>query len=373
MYKDKKTKSIFFVVSIWLISRLVIVIGMQLIAPLLPSSIVHGNAPPTIGWELFSQADGEWYKRIVTSGYNYSEYEYISEKNQSSIAFFPLFPLITRAVMSFGLPFEVAGTVVNNLAFLGALGVLYNWVEERHGISAARWSTAVLAWCPSSLFATVTYTEGLFLLLTTASLQAFDKGQYARSAIWGAMATATRVNGAALIPTFLLVAWRERRPLIAYAAGLATVTGLLLFSLYCAIRFGDPLAFAHAQKAWQSQVGFSWKVWWDLLTQDLMFRKGWSTAFFTLTKIVSLFGGSYLLWHLRNKISRLASTYGFCAVALIVASGASLSIERFVFAIVSVSIAFGLLLSFHPRWGYATMALFALILLYYSIRFSWGL
>jgi len=35
--------------------------------------------------------------------------------------------------MTLGLPFNVAGTLVNNVAFLSALLVLYCWVEERHG------------------------------------------------------------------------------------------------------------------------------------------------------------------------------------------------------------------------------------------------
>jgi Gpi18-like mannosyltransferase len=56
-----------------------------------------------------------------------------------------------------------------------------------------------------------------------------------------------------LVPAFLIVAWKERRPPIAYAA-LAATSGLLLFSLYCAIRFGDPLAFVHVQRAWKGSI-----------------------------------------------------------------------------------------------------------------------
>jgi Gpi18-like mannosyltransferase len=55
-------------------------------------------------------------------------YDQINLDDQSSIVFFPLFPLVTRLLMTIGLPFEVAGTVVNNLAFLGVLGILYNLV-----------------------------------------------------------------------------------------------------------------------------------------------------------------------------------------------------------------------------------------------------
>jgi Gpi18-like mannosyltransferase len=162
-----------FVIAMWLLSRLVIVVTMQLIAPLLPFEPVNlpgwhlglvPNFVPKIGWELFSHWDGAWYRKIATLGYDYA-----NDGKYHSIAFFPLFPLVTRGLMTLGVPFEVAGTLVNNLALLGAMLLLYRWVQERYGIAAARWSTAVLAWCPFSLYGTVTYTEGLFLLLTTSS------------------------------------------------------------------------------------------------------------------------------------------------------------------------------------------------------------
>jgi len=270
--------------------------------------------------------------------------------------------LVTRGVMVLGLPFEVAGTLVNNLALLGAMLLLYRWAQERHGISAARWATAVLAWCPFSLFGTVTYTEGLFLLLTTASLRAFDNRQHAWAALFGAMATATRPTGAAIIPAFLLVAWRERRPSIAYAAALAAGGGLLLFSLYCAIRFGDPLAFIHIQKAF-IQPNSTWlNIFAGVFTGG---RKN------NLIKVVMVFGGGYLLWHLRAKLPLVAVAYGFCSLALIISSGVLISVGRFAYAIVSLSLALGVLFANHPRWGYLSMGLFATLLVEFAIKFAW--
>ena len=53
--------------------------------------------------------------------------------------------------MTFGLPFAIAGTLVNNLAFLGALLVIYDWMQERYEVEIARWTIAILVWCPLSL------------------------------------------------------------------------------------------------------------------------------------------------------------------------------------------------------------------------------
>jgi Gpi18-like mannosyltransferase len=354
-----------FVIIMWLLSRLVIVVAMEVMAPSLPSSPAEYNYnPPPLGfipgfiakpgWELFTHWDGAYYRQITTVGYDYA-----NDGKEHSIAFFPLFPLIARGLMTLGLPFDVAGTLVNNFAFLGALLLLYLWAEERYDVSVARWSTAVLAWCPFSLFGTVAYTEGLFLLLTTAALRAFGNRQHVWAAIWSAMATATRPTGIALVPTFLFVAWRERRPTVAYAAGFATAGGLILFSLYCAIRFGDPLAFVHAQKGWQHLS------WWELFASVLKFNRD------SLNKIVILFSSIYLLWHLRAKLPPVAVAFGVFTIALILYSGALTSLSRYIFGTVSVSLALGILLASHRRWGYLLLGLFAVYLEKYAIRFAW--
>ena len=355
-----------FVMAMWLLSRLVIIVAMQVIAPLqalspvthtdpLPLDFIPGFVPQS-SWELFSHWDGAWYRKIVTSGY-----EYLNDGKFHAIAFFPLFPLAIRGVMALGLPFNVAGTVVNNVAFLGALFVLYRWTQQRYGIREARWSTAVLAWCPFSLFGTVIYSEGLFLLLTTAALQAFDNHQYAKAAVWGALATATRATGIALLPAFLLVAVKQQRPHLAYLASLAVGSGLLLFSLYCGMRFGDLLAFVHVQQAWADFHPNWFTVWARALTGSKE----------NLMRVVMFFGGGYGLWHFRAKLPPVATAYGFCSLAIIQATGSLSSVSRYVYGIVSISMALGLFCARHPRWGYATLGLFAIVLTQVAMKFAW--
>jgi Gpi18-like mannosyltransferase len=359
-------EGLIFVIAMWLLSRLVIVVAIQLIAPIsdkipvthsgtLPLGF-HPNFVPESSWALFTHWDGAWYQKIATVGYDYA-----NDGKYHNVAFFPLFPLVSHLVMALGLPFEVAGTLVNNLAFLGALFLLYRWAEERYDINVARWATAVLAWFPLSLYGTITYTEGLFLLVTTASLRAFDQGQYAKAALWGAMATATRSTALTLVPAFIIVAWKERRPPLAYAAALTATGGLLLFSLYCAIRFGDPLAFVRVQRAW------SWQHpnWLQIFAQALMLNKE------NLMRVSTFWGGGYLLWHLRSKLPAVAVAYGFCTLAMIQATGSLSSVSRYVYGIVSLSLALGLVLAKRPRWGYPLMGFFSMVLVYYGIRFAW--
>lgn len=400
-----------FAPAMWLISRLVIAAVMLLIAPLLPAP--PGGIAPTVSLDVFYRWDSLLYDQIATSGY-----EYANDGKGHNVAFFPLFPLVIRGVMTLGLPFKVAGILVNNLAFLGALLVLYCWVEERHGKSAARWATAVLAWCPLSLFGTVIYSEGLYLLFSTAALRAFDKHQYPWVALWGAIATATRPTGMALIPAFVIAAWKERRGAIAYAAGLAAGGGLLLFSLYCAIHFGDPKAFIEAQRGWRPSLGFYWQGWLKMLMQISVGTANWKygsikdplhpllfgiivslgyllwrfrtklgsakvdygfwalilflwllagDAFINVTIVL---GGGYLLWRLRTQLSLVAVIYGFCGLGLIMVSGGNWSLSRIAYGIVSLAIALGVLLARYPRWGYATMGFFAILLVCFALRFA---
>lgn len=164
----------------------------------------------------------------------------------------------------------------------------------------------------------------------------------------------------ALIPAFWLTAWREKRPPLAYAAGFASAIGLFLFSLYCGIDLGDPLAFIRIQKAWGQPN------WFNIFRDFLSFR------LYAATKVGMVFGGCYLLWYSRKRLSITLVCFGFCSLALLVNSGALQSVERYAYGILPLSICLGLLLADRPRWGYGFMGLFGIFLLRFSVRFaSW--
>ncbi len=402
---------VFFPLTMWLCSRVIIFLCMLLVAPML-SSLSKG-IHVTANWELFSLGDARFYHKIATSGY-----EYANDTQEHLIAFFPLLPLLVRLVMISGLSWEVAGILVNNLAFLIALIILYDWTDKSYGANVARWSTAVLAWFPMSLFCALIYTESLFLLFSIAALRAFEQKQYGWTSLWGAIATASRPTGIALMSAFLITSVKERRDIKAYLASLATGSGLFLYSLYCQIKFGDALAFLHAQKAWRPSWGVDWQGWLKMLLQITVGSRNqisgylkdpwypllfliivicsfllWSFSsrlepyitdysFFTLILCLwllagdplintgTVLGGIYLIWCLRNHLSDITVIYGFCGMGLILASGGIMSLSRISYGIVSLSLALGILLSRYPRWGYAAISFFTILMSMLSIRFS---
>lgn len=397
-----------FPLAMGLLSRAVILLAMLLLAHWsAPSKVALGNWRVLVGW------DSGYYLSIATQGY-----QFVDDGKGYNVAFFPGFPLLIRAAMSLGIPPEVAGILVNNLAFLGALLLVYHWVAQWQGRTVARWTTAVLAWCPFSLFGTVVYTEGLFLLCSTAALRSFQFGQYRWAAFWGVLTSATRLPGLVLVPTFLSVAWKEKRPPIAYFSSLVAGLGTVLYSLFCWLQFREPFAFLKVQKAWHPQAQAFGEGWLKMLVQitlgpgtwthgrivDPLYpiallvitglmvllarsrqRVGprvtnygvcllgillWLLAGAPLVNALMVWGGGYLLWRLRRDLPAIVLIYGLLSLLLILATGRTVSAERYAYAIVSLELALGLLLARYPRWGYPVLGFFALLLVSLSVRFA---
>lgn len=401
-----------FMGLMWLLSRLIILISMGIIAPLFPIEPKGIIVTPDLG--IFQAWDSNWYEIIALKGYFYA-----NDGQQHSVAFFPLFPLLIRLLMNLGFSFHLAGILINNLAFFIALILVYHWVNEISGKKAAQWTIAFLVFCPFSLFTTVIYTEGLFLLLTTISLYTFHKKNYILASIFGALATASRPPGMVLIPTFLLISIQERRSLTAYLSTLFIGLGVSAYSLFCYLKFGDFFAFVKAQKAWQPVEGnfhgwdwiklitkaifgranlhYNWLAdpWYPLIfiliclgfygvwcsrkslgeiqTQYAFFGLGfllWLRGETPMLNTIMVFGGLYLLWKMRSRIPLILVIYGFLSLGLILSGGVALSPGRLVYGIISLSIIVGLTLSQFPTIGYPILLFCSYLLSQNAIRFA---
>ena len=403
------TNGLMFPVTMWFVSRTLILVAMLLVAPLLPAP--RNGVAATFGLGVFSGWDSIHYYNIATSGYHYIN-------GKGNVVFFPLYSLTVRALMSIGLSFEVAGILISNLAFLLFLYVLYLWLYQYQGEKVARWTVALAALFPLSIFTATIYTEALYLLLSTAALRAFDQNKYTQTAIFGALATATRPTGLALIPGLMLAAWKQNKLPKAYLAGLLTSIGVLSFSIYCAVQHGDPLAFIHGQKAWRPNPGFDWQTWWKMLMQitvgirnykhggikdithplifliivgcgyllwrhrnklsaakvdygfGVLFLSLWLLAGDPVINTSVFIVSTFLLWHYRNELTPVTLFYGLLGMAMLLLSGGTISLSRLVYGIVPTIIAYGIFLARHPRWGYMSISFFTVLLFIFSIRFA---
>jgi mannosyltransferase PIG-V len=205
-------------------------------------------AAPGVRW------DATWYLEIARHGYT----------SDLHAVFFPLYPLVVRAVSFVVGSLVVAGLVVSFAAFMAALVVLWRLTAHELGHQAAGRTVWLLALCPASLFFSAAYAESLFLLLSVSSFLSARTGRWRRAALLGAAASATRNTGWLLMFPLALMYWessRGREPAEPTATGarrldpsglwlLVVPLGALAFGIYQWAHFGDPLTGAHAERWW---------------------------------------------------------------------------------------------------------------------------
>lgn len=408
-FSTKQQQGIRFVGLMWLSSRLIILLVMLVVAPLLNPP--PGGQPAIFAWSTLANWDGVAYTTIALQGYS----------TEPLSAFFPLFPLLIYLGTLIHLSPSQAGVLVSASSFFGTLMLLYIWTESKYGQDVARWATALMAWCPFSLFGTVVYTEGLFLLLTTTALKLFERHQYWLASLCGGLATATRLPGIVLSPTFLIIAFRERRSLQAYAVALASCLGVISYSIYNWQVFGEPLRFIRVQEYWNREQTFWGQNWVRMFAQIfigpantssgrlvdpwhplLMIILGiiayaiwhyrhllgnlisemsfivisiffWLLGGDPLINLLMFLGGLSIVWLNRKVLSPLLFTYSILSFLLIFATGRTTSVERFSYGIITLPIALALSLRYFPRYSYATVIGFGVLLITYALRFAHGL
>ncbi len=203
--------------------------------------------------------DAAWYVSIARDGYFYRGTE-----EQSSVAFFPLFPVLMR-IVSEAIPFVdradaliIAGMLVANLSFLLCLLLIYRltkklFSEHPQSDLIAKSATFSLMLFPSSVFFVSPYSESVFLLMVLLSFYALEKGNWLLAGVFGALAAFGRLSGVTLVLPlaieFLRRCRKTRKNLwqILYL-GIIPL-GLIAYMGYLNQHFGEPLAFLRAVSA----------------------------------------------------------------------------------------------------------------------------
>lgn len=208
------------------------------------------------------QMDAINYKRIIRHGYSYSNEE------RSTVAFFPCYPLfcyvLTRAT---GLHVDASMILVSSLSMVLAAYVLA--VHCRDSIptkdsSAPKWTLLLFCIWPATMFFYSGYAESLFAFYVVAFVYGLKrKWPFWALAIVSGFATATRPVGVALSLALLWHALfvfkdtksRNLSPLNVtvvkmIAIALLSCFGIVCYSVYLWFTFGNPIAYADAQRFW---------------------------------------------------------------------------------------------------------------------------
>lgn len=203
--------------------------------------------------------DAAWYVSIARDGYFFRGTE-----EQSSVAFFPLFPILMR-VVSTAFAFAdredaliISGMLIANLSFLLCLLLIHRltkklFAEHPQSDHIAKGAAFSLMLFPTSVFFVSPYSESVFLLAVLLSFYAIEKEKWWLAGISGAFATLGRLSGVTLmlpLAVEFLRRYRKTRKNLWQILYLSIIPlGLVGYMFYLEQRFGEPLAFLRAMSA----------------------------------------------------------------------------------------------------------------------------
>jgi len=227
--------------------------------PLAPEAQPWHPFPDNPWLAAWARWDAGWYWGIAERGYFYNPGQ------QSSVAFFPAYPLLERAggfVLGNTL---TAGIVITALSGLGTAMVFFRWCRDRLDQQSARTAVLLLLLFPFSLYLVgVAYSDALFLFAVTSAFLLLERDRPLLAGLAGAVATATRPVGVAVVAGLWLLALKRRgvlgrggKPLAERlkslrprdAGLLLAPLGLLFYVAYLWWQFGNPLAFIEVLRA----------------------------------------------------------------------------------------------------------------------------
>jgi hypothetical protein len=214
--------------------------------------------PPFRGWRWlqgWAQWDSGWYFAIATGGYGYIP------GRQSTIAFFPTYPLVMRAVAVVVGNAYVAGVVVTLASGAVATRLFFGWLSARLTPAGAWAALGLMLLYPYAFFLYgAVYPTALFVMVILGAFVLLESDHPWLAGLVGALATAARPTGIILVVALAVRAFERRRQAggqIAWrdAGVLISALGLAGFCFYQWRKFGDPFTFITVQSAWDQESG----------------------------------------------------------------------------------------------------------------------
>lgn len=238
-------------ISIFVLGNIIIAVIMFLGTDLALYILPHPL--PNYITALFKWDTG-WYQSIVQHGYN----DYHNSTIQSSIVFFPLFPMLIKAVTVVIHSFTISAMIVNEI-FLFLSFILFYRLEKKLQIddTVIEMSLYFYAFFPFSFFLFLPYTESLFMFFIFLVFVLLEDRKYLLAAIAIGIATAIRTPALVLIVVYIAFLvdenWEGVKKLLLKKEWLylpLTITGIVCYVLFLKIHFNDPLSFLSDEAAW---------------------------------------------------------------------------------------------------------------------------
>ena len=345
--------------------------------------------------DAWFQGDSGWYHRIAEEGYFYIP------GVQSSIAFFPAYPLAVRGVGAvLGADASTAAGVVTLVCAAGVVMLFADWVRSRVPPRAAVVAVALLLVYPYSFFLYGSgYGDASFLLTVLGSFALLERRHYVLAGLVGALATAGRPVGIAVAVGLgvraveLIAQDRAARrdagvlvggPEAAVAAGspdrlpaaatpvplaelvravrfvrwrqfavLVSVGGLVAWMVYLGVRFGDPVAFATVQGVPGWDQGGGPRTWFKVPFFGALYFGRWHDVVLVLPQALAAVAAVLLLRTVWRRFGWGYAAYTLVSLAIpIIGTKDFMGSGRYVLAAYPVLAAAALVLTGdrRPRW-----------------------
>jgi Mannosyltransferase (PIG-V) len=354
---------------------------------------LHEKVPPFTAYGprsqllfgTFAQWDAGWFIRIARHGYDVKQ----------SAAFFPLYPLLVRGLAEVVRSTLVAGVLLSIVA--GAVGaVLVGRIARRiGGDQLADDSVVLLALYPLAFVLTAVYSDALFLAFAAASFLTALERRTLTASVYGALAVATRISGLALVPALVVLLWPGRSPRalvrLAPLALLPAVVGG--YAVYLQHRFGDALAFTHAESVfWLRHTPATGPLGglWDALRSGKegaaqlilhlpppgRFGKPEQFAVWNVLQLLLLIAACWLTWVAWRRFGAAFGLYSAGTILMILTSPAAVqplaSEPRYLLGDFPLFLALASLAEGRPRLRTALVASFAAVGAAAAVAFSRG-
>ncbi|PID97029.1 MAG: hypothetical protein CSA84_01305 [Actinomycetales bacterium] len=260
--------------------------------PSIPAGHVSYPTPAAPGYFVVTgNWDGQWYREIAERGYPVPmPTDTAGQVEQNAWAFYPVFPMLTRAIMWLtGADFYVAGSTLSLVAGAVALVLLFRLVDRAVGRWPAVVTTVLVSTYVAAPVLQTTYTEACALLVLVLVLTALRSRRYGWALVALVVLALTRNIVLATAPAFIahaVVRWARRdadpfpRGQRVWVGVLATSSVLLtmLWPSVIGLVTGDRDGYSKTLAAWGLQATeIKLSTWIDYLYFDYGYR-GWVVA-----------------------------------------------------------------------------------------------
>jgi MFS family permease len=177
--------------------------------------------------------------------------------HQSTLGFFPLFPLAMWGVMhGLGVSAVFAGTLISGVGGLVATVLVQRLTTGWWGERSGRRATLLFCLFPGSVVFSMAYSEGLLIPLAAGCILALQRRRWLQAGALAGIATATGADAAALIVVCAIAAVQHfRNDRRALMAPLMATSGIAAFAIFLWQWTGTPFATLEAQRyGWHERL-----------------------------------------------------------------------------------------------------------------------